>query len=117
MDEHKKFHFPKLKKWDKIMIVITIVFLILVAIPIYRDKGDCEVARPGYKCASAKSVMIENCQYWATFNCDTSADVSLPQIEWYISNLCEIHNENHDANLNCLDLKSACNQISGQSLC
>lgn len=118
MDEKKKFFkMPKMNKWDKIVIVITIIFLILVCIPVYRDKNGCEVARPGYKCESAANVMIEHCTYWAKYGCDTSADVSLPQVEWYIKNLCDIHNQNHNAGLDCLNLKTACNVISGQSLC
>lgn len=114
---HKKFKLPKMDKWDKIAVAVAIIFVILMAIPVYRDKGDCEVARPGYKCESAKNVMIEHCEYWAEYNCDTSSDVSLPQVEWYIGNLCEIHNDNHDAGLNCANLKSACNQVSERSLC
>ncbi|MDD5416788.1 MAG: hypothetical protein PHU12_02315 [Candidatus Aenigmarchaeota archaeon] len=119
MEEEKKklFKIPKLKKWDKIALVGLIIFIILMAIPVYRSKGDCEVARPEYKCESAKNVMIEHCTYWAQYQCDTSADISLPQVEWYIKNLCEIYNQNHNAGLNCNNLKLACNVISGQSLC
>lgn len=121
MEEHqehkKKIKFSQLKKWDKIVIALAIVFIILMAIPVYRNKGDCEIARPGYKCESAKNVMIEHCEYWAEYNCDTNSDVSLPQVEWYIRNLCEIHNDNHDAGLDCANLKTACNQVSGRSLC
>ncbi len=122
MEEHhehhkKRFKFPKLKKWDKVAIAILVIFVILAAIPVYMDKGECEVARPGYKCASAKEVMIEHCEYWAEYDCDTNADISLPQVEWYIGNMCEIHNRNHNAGLDCTNLKLACNQVSGQSLC
>ena len=113
----KKFKLPKLKRFDKIAILVLIIFVILVAIPVYKDKGDCEVARPGYKCESAKNVMIEHCEYWGQYNCDTDADVSLPQVVWYIENLCELHNEYHDAGLSCANLQTACNQVSGQSLC
>ena len=115
--EKKKFKFPKLKKWDKIIIVIAIIFLILVAIPVHRSKEGCEVARPGYECASAKDVIIEHCKVWADYNCDTDADISLEQVEWYIENLCEIYNDRHKPDLPCANLKSACNQVSGQSLC
>ena len=107
----------KLKKWDKIGIVALIIFVLLMAYPLYRDKGECEVARAGYECASAKEVMIENCNYWRQYNCDTNADESLVQIEWYIDNLCDIHNKYHDDKVECHNLKLACNQISGQNLC
>ena len=116
-EKNKRIKFPKLKKWDKILIVVAILFIILMAIPVYRDKGDCEVARAGYTCDSAKNVMIEHCEYWSEYNCDTQSDISLPQVEWYIGNLCEIHNDNHKAGLNCANLQSACNQVSGRSLC
>ncbi|MBU3904638.1 MAG: hypothetical protein KJ906_00620 [Nanoarchaeota archaeon] len=108
---------PKLDKSEKIAIAFALIFLILVAIPVYRDKGDCEVARPGYECASAQEVMIENCNYWSKYNCDTSADNSLVQVEWYIDNLCDIHNRYNKNDVDCSNLKTACNQISGQSLC
>lgn len=118
MEEGKKlFKIPKLTKWDKISLAIVLIFVILMAIPVYKDKNGCEVARPGYTCESAKDVMIEHCEYWAKYNCDTNADVSLPQVEWYIENLCEIHNDNHNAGLDCTNLKTSCNIISGQSLC
>jgi hypothetical protein len=121
MDEHtekkKLFKIPKMTKWDKISLVLVLIFVILMAIPVYKDKNGCEVARPGYKCESAANVMIEHCTYWGKYNCDTNSDVSLPQVEWYIENLCDIHNQNHNAGLDCTNLKTACNIISGQSLC
>ena len=111
-EHHKKKKFKiKLTKQDKIAIIALIVFVIIFSIPVFIPKGDCEVARPGYKCESAKNVMIENCEYWGRFGCDSSKDVSLPQIEWYIGNLCDIHNQYHNAGLNCANLKSACNQL------
>jgi hypothetical protein len=122
-EEHKiepKIKFPfkiKLTRWDIISIIALIIFLILVSIPVYISKGECEVARPNYKCASVKDVMIENCNYWGNYSCDTNADVSLPQIEWYIKNLCELQNQYHNTGLDCSDLKSACNQISGSQIC
>jgi len=118
--EKTKRRFPfkiKLSKWDKISIIALIIFVILVAIPVYMPKGECEVARPGYKCASAKDVMIENCVYWGSYNCDTSADVSLDQIEWYIENMCNSQNQYHGTGLDCNNLKSACNQIVGNQTC
>jgi len=114
----KRFPFKvKLSKWGMISIIALIVFVILVAIPVYIPKGECEVARPGYKCASLKNVMIENCIYWGNYNCDTSADISLKQIEWYIENLCKLQNQYHNTGLDCSNLKSACNQIIGNQTC
>ncbi|MCD6477135.1 MAG: hypothetical protein J7K26_03175 [Candidatus Aenigmarchaeota archaeon] len=107
----------KLTKWDKISIVFLIIFVLVMAYPIYRDKDECEVAKPGYECASAKDVMIENCEYWAKYDCDTSKDESLVQIEWYIDNLCDIASKHKELNLECHNLKLACNQISGKQLC
>jgi hypothetical protein len=115
MEEKKKFSFPKLTKEDKIAITILIIFIIFVSIPVYTPKGECEVARPGYKCESAKNVMIENCEYWAEYECDTTADTSLVQIEWYIQSLCEYQSGKEP--LDCANLKMACNQVSGKDLC
>ncbi len=108
---------PKLDRGEKLAIAIAIIFLILVSIPVYRSKNGCEVVRPGYECASAAAVMIEQCNYWSKFSCDTSADNSLVQVEWYIDNLCDIHNRYNKNDVDCTNLKLACNQISGQSLC
>lgn len=117
-EEKPKRRFPiKLSKWDILSIIILIIFVILVTIPVYIPKGECEVARPGYKCASVKDVMIENCVYWGNYSCDTSADVSLTQIEWYIENLCNLQNQYHNTGLDCSNLKSACNQITGSNVC
>jgi len=119
-EEKPKRRFPfkiKLSKLDIIAIIILIIFVILVTIPVYAPKGGCEVARAGYKCASFKDVMIENCVYWGDYNCDTSADVSLTQIEWYIENLCNLQNQYHNTGLDCSNLKSACNQITGSNVC
>jgi hypothetical protein len=107
----------KLSKWDKISIIALIIFVILVSIPVYIPKGECEVARPGYKCASLKDVMIENCVYWGEYDCITEADISLPQIEWYIENLCNLQNQYHQTDLDCSNLKIACNEIVGNQTC
>jgi hypothetical protein len=107
----------KLSRVDIISIIILVIFLILVSIPSYISKGDCEVARPGYKCASLKNVMIENCVYWGKYNCNSTADVSLPQVEWYIGNLCDLQNKYHSTDLDCSNLKQACNQIVGNKTC
>jgi len=115
--EPKKRFRIKLSKWDKISIIALIIFVILVSIPVYISKGECEVARPGYKCASLKDVMTENCVYWGEYDCNTEADVSLPQIEWYIENLCNLQNQYHNSGLDCSNLKSACNQIVGNQTC
>lgn len=113
----RRFSLPKLTKFDIISIVFLLVFLILVSIPVYTSKGDCEIARPGYKCASIKEVMIENCNYWGNYSCDTSADISLEQVEWYIQNLCELQNKYHESGLDCSNLRTACNKISGKQIC
>ncbi|MEM5790832.1 MAG: hypothetical protein QXP77_02190 [Candidatus Aenigmatarchaeota archaeon] len=111
------FKFPKLSKVDIASIIFLIIFFILVSLPNYMPKNGCEVARPAYKCASFKDVMIENCVYWGNYNCDTQADISLPQIEWYIDNLCELQNKYHNSGLDCSNLKKACNQITGNQTC
>jgi len=119
-EEHKKrFKIPKisLKKWDIVSIIALAIFLILVTIPVYSNRENCEVARPNFKCATIKDVMIENCNYWGKYDCNTGADASLPQIEWYIGNLCELQNKYHNANLECADLRSSCNQITGTQTC
>jgi hypothetical protein len=107
----------KLTRADILAIIVLIIFIILVAIPQYISKDDCEVARPNYKCASLKDVMIENCNYWGKYECNTNADPSLPQIEWYILNLCKLQNQYHNTGLDCSDLKSACNKITGNQNC
>jgi len=113
----KKYFNIKLTKWDITAIIILIIFIILVSIPVWFPQGDCEVARAAYKCDTFETVMIENCNYWGTFDCDTDADVSLEQIEWYIGNLCEMQNEYHNTGLECSNLKRACNQIVGEEVC
>ena len=118
--EHKKekfIKFPKLRKIDIVSIIILIIFIVIISLPPYLSKGECEVARSAYKCASFKDVMIENCVYWGNYNCDTNSDVSLPQIEWYIENLCKLQNQYHSTGLDCSNLKSACNQIVGNQTC
>jgi len=112
----KRFHI-KLTKIDMISILALIIFITLVSIPVYTPKGECEVARPAYKCASLKDVMIENCVYWGNYSCNTNADVSLPQIEWYIGNLCKLQNQYHNSGLDCSNLKLACNQITKNQTC
>jgi hypothetical protein len=114
----RKFSFNlKMGKWDKISIITLIVFAIIFTLPTLVPKGECEVARPGYKCASLKDVMIEHCQYWGEYDCDTEADISLEQVEWYIENLCNLQNQYHDSGLDCSNLKRACNEISASLVC
>lgn len=109
---------PKLARKDYIAIAVLIIVVLLAAMPIYfKPNPDCEIARPGYKCESAKNVMIEHCSYWGEFKCDTSADNSLPQVEWYIGNLCEIHNQHHADTFDCSNLMRACNQATGAQTC
>jgi hypothetical protein len=120
-EEHKEskklpFNF-KLTKWDAAGIAVLAVFVILVTIMTYAPKDNCEVARADYKCATFSDVMIENCADWGNYSCNTSVDPSLTQVEWYIQNLCALQNKYHGAGLDCTNLKSACNKISGKSVC
>jgi len=116
---NKKFSIPKveLSRKDIAGIAFLALFVLAVSIPGWLPKGGCEVARPNYECASFEAVMIENCGYWGTYDCDTGADASLPQIEWYIQNLCNLQNQYHGTGLDCSNLKSACNQISQAQVC
>jgi len=122
-EEHKVEHKRKLPfniklgKMDIVAIIALLIILILFTIPSFLPKDSCEVARAAYKCATFKNVMIENCVYWGNYKCDTNADVSLPQIEWYIGNLCKLENQYHNAGLDCSNLKQACNQITGKQTC
>ena len=119
-EEHKKSRLPfkiKLSKWDIVSIIFTILFLSLITMPYYLPKGECEVARAAYKCASLKDVMAENCIYWGNYSCNTASDVSLTQIEWYIGNLCSLQNQYHNSGLDCSNLKAACNQITEKQTC
>ena len=110
-----------LKTWrrvDWIALVALVVLVIVLALPDYLPKNGCEVARAAYKCLPAKTVMVENCDMWGNFSCDSTADTSLPQVEWYIDNLCTIHNRLHpDDQLSCGNLRTACNQATGQQVC
>lgn len=107
----------KLGKGEIALLATFIVFLILVSIPVYTDKHGCEVARPGYKCASAYEVIIENCKHFAKYNCNVSADISLAQVVWYIKNLCEIANKYHNYGFDCSDAKSICNTVLNYTAC
>ncbi len=107
----------KLQTKDIVIIVLFLTFLVLVTIPVYKDKHGCEVARPNYKCESAYNVLKENCIYWAKFNCNTSADPSLPQIVWYIKNLCEIANSHHDYGYPCDQPEKVCNMVLNKTVC
>jgi len=117
VERHKNRFHIKITKIDIISIIALIIFIIIVTLLAYQPKGNCEVARPNYKCASLKDVMIENCVYWGNYSCDTNADVSLPQVEWYIGNLCKLQNQYHNSGLECSNLKLACNQITKNQTC
>lgn len=116
-EEHKKRIQLKLTKRDFVAVIVLIIFVVLVTIPNFVSKDDCEVARPAYKCESFKNVMIENCVYWGNYSCNTLSDVSLTQIEWYIQNLCNLQNQYHNSGLDCSNLKLACNQIVNNQTC
>jgi hypothetical protein len=107
----------KLTKFDIAGLMFLAVFLLLVLWPSYVPKNGCEVARPNYKCASFEDVMVENCAFWGEYKCDTSADASLTDVEWYIKNMCEMQNSYHGSGLDCSNLKSACNKISASQVC
>lgn len=118
-EENKKRLFGKLKlgKWDLMAIAVLAGFIILMAVLIYGPKGNCEVARAGFTCVPAKDVIIEDCNYWAKFGCDSTKDASLPDIEFEIQSLCKIQNSLHGTGLDCSNLKMACNQIAQRSVC
>jgi hypothetical protein len=116
--ENLKHRFkPTVTKWDALGIIILIIALSLLVLPQIVPKDNCEVARPDNKCATLKDVMIENCAYWGNYSCNTSSDVSLTQIEWYIGNLCKLQNQYHSEGMDCSRLKSSCNQISARLVC
>lgn len=112
MTEEKKRY--KLSKNDIAWIIAAILFVALITIPRYLPR-EYDVARPGYAGASAKDVMIENCVYWGKYQCNTSKDISLVQIEVYIKNLCDIASQKYT--LSCANLKQACNQVTGNQTC
>jgi len=113
-----EFKLPKLTRKDWIGIAVLVIVVALLAIPVYyRPNPNCEVARPDYKCETALNVMKEHCAYWGKFNCDSTADNSLPQVEWYIQNLCDIQNNYHTDKLDCSNLKHACNEATGETTC
>jgi hypothetical protein len=116
--ENRKITNPKTwKKADFAALVFLILVVSFFGYYVFGPKNGCEVARPGYKCETAWNVMAEHCLYWGNWSCDSSRDVSLPQVEWYISNLCKIHNEYHDNKLDCTNLKEACNVVTGKQIC
>ncbi len=112
-----KISIPKFTRRDWVALAVLLITVALLAIPIYTDKKGCEVARPAFKCESAKNVMTEHCGLWEKYSCDTSKDVSLPQVEWYIENLCKIHNSLHSDKLDCNNLKAACDALTGLNKC
>ncbi len=114
----KKF-FGKLKpgKFDILALAALAGFIILMAALIYAPKGECEVARAGGTCVPAKDVIIEDCNYWAKYGCDSTKDASFPDIEFEIGSLCKIQNSLHGTGLDCSNLKTACNQITQKQVC
>ncbi len=102
--------FPKLTKADYAAVAALIIFVSFFAYIANKDKGDCEIAQAGYKCESIKNVLVENCNYWGNFSCDSAKDVSLPQIEWYIGNLCNLGKDKYKFT-DCADLKNVCNGV------
>jgi len=127
--ERKRFdpvaYFRSWRRKDWLALAALVIVVAVLAVPVYMPKNGCEVARAAYKCLPAKTVMAENCNYWGNWSCphcekDSSScpDASLPQVEWYISGLCNVHNQLHaDDQLDCTNLKAACNQATGQQTC
>ncbi len=113
----KLFGKIKLGKFDILALAALAGFIILMGVLIYSPKGGCEVARAGFACVPAKDVLVEDCDYWAKFGCDSSKDASLPDIEFQIEGLCKIQNRLHGSGLDCSNLKSACNQITQKQVC
>lgn len=119
IEKNKKQFFGKLKlgKWDLVALAVLAGFIILMSALIYAPKGGCEVARAGATCVPAKDVLVEDCNYWAKFGCDSTKDASLPDIEFEIGSLCKIQNSLHGTGLDCSNLKMACNQITQKQVC
>lgn len=107
----------KLSRFDILALAALVGFIVLMASLIYAPKGGCEVARAGFTCAPAKDVMVEDCSYWSKWNCDSSKDISLPNIEFQIEGLCKVQNRLHGTGLDCSNLKQACNQIAERQVC
>jgi hypothetical protein len=107
----------KIGRNEVIVIIASVIVLAVMSIPPYLPLNDCEVARPAYKCASFQDVMKENCVYWGNFSCNTASDASLPDVEWYILNMCKLQNQYHGTGLDCANLKAACNRIVGNQTC
>lgn len=107
----------KLGKWDILALAALAGFIILMAALIYAPKGGCEVARAGATCVPARDVLVEDCNYWAKFGCDSTKDAGLPDIEFEIGSLCKVQNSLHGSGLDCSNLKMACNRITGKQVC
>jgi hypothetical protein len=107
----------KFTRTDMIAIGILAAFVILFAFFIYSPKDSCEVARANYKCSTVKQAMSEYCVYWGNYSCNTAADASLPDVEWFIGNMCQLQNGYHQSGLDCSNLKSACNKITESQIC
>ena len=102
--------------WISLAILVIVTFSFSYWLNFW-PRGSCEVATAAYKCVPAQEVIIEHCNYWGNWSCDSSKDVSLPQVEWYISNLCQIHNKLHDNKFDCNNLRLTCNQATGKKVC
>ncbi len=107
----------RIGKKEAAVTAVFLIFLFLASYPLHKPKNGCEIARPGYKCASSLDVLRENCEYWARYNCNTSADPSLPQVVWYIENLCRIANRYHNTNFDCSNPKLVCRSVLNTSVC
>jgi len=96
---------PKLSKKDILSIIIVMFFIILLAIPNFIDKSNCEVARPDYKCATISEVLKENCAYLQTNNYTDQS------IIWYVQNLCQLQNKYHNSGFDCSNTIQICEVV------
>ncbi|NOZ81931.1 MAG: hypothetical protein GXO63_02155 [Candidatus Micrarchaeota archaeon] len=131
----------KLKTSEIAAVAGLVIFTFVLLLPSFLPKNGCEVARPGYKCASIEDVLKENCVYWEKYAClkdcrygsknecekagcywepdrfICAADPSLPQVTWYIKNLCELYNQKHGTDYGCATPETACAIVLGREVC
>ena len=100
----------KITKKDIIAIALLVVFIILLSIPNFINRSDCEVARPNYKCSSLKDVLIENCAYLKVNN---FSDVG---IAWYIQQICPLQNRYHNSNIDCSSPQNICRYLNSTDI-
>lgn len=92
----------RISKWSIVSVVLLIVLIILLSVPNYINKSNCEVARPGYKCETMLNVIRENCAYLKTNNFTDES------IVWYVEQLCPLQNQYHNSKLDCSSARQVC---------